>query len=113
MNTQKRRKLATKFAFSYFLLLLSLQARQSISFVRLSPLTNDPSDVRKFRSSRFRMSNRQEDAQVEEEVRIGVLGDRRKQIRFTLQSAEKLRNFRLSKGMLVCSNECYMIVHDI
>ena len=52
------------------------------------------------RQSRLYTSNDDEDARVEEEVRIRVLGDRRNQIRSALKSAEKLRNFRLSNGRL-------------
>lgn len=47
------------------------------------------------------MSNRQEDpAVVEEEVRVKILGDRRRQVRSALKAAERLRNFRLSNGFV-------------
>lgn len=50
-----------------------------------------------------RMSNREEDESiVEEEVRLKILGDRRKQVRSALKAAESLRNFRLSKGKNTC-----------
>lgn len=45
-----------------------------------------------------RMSNREEDENVTEEVRVRILGDRRKQVRSALKAAESLRNFRISKG---------------
>ena len=39
-----------------------------------------------------------DEAKVEEEVRLKVLGERRKTVRSTLKAAESLRNFRLTQG---------------
>ena len=48
--------------------------------------------------ARHPMSNLEDEDTVTEEVRVKILGDRRKQVRSALKAAESLRNFRLSKG---------------
>ena len=60
------------------------------------------SSSRTFSSSlheRFQSDN-PEEAAVIEESRMDVLRARRKQIRWTLRTAESIRNFRLSKGFV-------------
>ena len=53
-----------------------------------------------YRDSRLFVNNDKEKelAAEEEEVRVKILGDRRKQIRSSLKAAESLRNFRIDKG---------------
>ena len=65
------------------------------------PLISGPSDTARFyRDSRLYVNNDKEEelAAEEEEVRVKILGDRRKQIRSSLKAAESLRNFRIDKG---------------
>jgi len=66
----------------------------------ITTIYNRPSII-SYRESQKYVNNNQEKelkAEEEEEVRIKILGDRRKQIRSALKAAESMRNMRIKNG---------------
>lgn len=82
--------------------ILLLLVASSNAFLRSQVPSPVTSSARAAKSSyvSLRMSNREDEAAVEEEVRVKILGDRRKQVRSSLKAAESLRNFRIANGFV-------------